>query len=290
MADALVLRASSAPASDESFAPAKRRDWLFRISVVWLAIVGVCAAAADVLPLRDPHLATIDTFLSPSLAHPFGTDGSGHDLFSRTIYGGRVSIIVAIASVAAGIIVGGTMGMTAGFLRGKVGGLLMWLTDVLLAFPALVFILAVVSFAGATLSTVVTVIAVLAIPGYARVAYGLTLTYARQNFVLAAEAIGARPLRVLWQEVMPNVIVPVASFGALGAGIAIIAEGGLSFLGLGAQGTISWGGMIASGQQQIYDAPQAALAPMAVMFLTIVALNLVGERLGATLDPREGQL
>jgi peptide/nickel transport system permease protein len=268
----------------------KRGGLLFKVAIAWLGLMAFCAIFGGFLPVTDPHVSTVDTFASPSARHLFGTDASGFDLFARVIYGARMSCLVAVASVTVGIVVGGALGMTAGFLRGKLGGFFMWIVDVLLAFPALVFILALVSFAGARLTTVVTVIAVLAIPGYARVAFGLTLSYSRQNFVFAAQSMGARPMRVLLREVAPNVIVPLASFGALGAAIAIIAEGGLSFLGLSAPGTISWGGMIAAGQQQIYDAPWAALFPMGVMFLTIMALNLVGERLGASLDPREAQI
>ena len=130
----------------------------------------------------------------------------------------------------------------------------------------------------------------LAIPGYARVARALTLTYATENFVLAAQATGARSIRVMTREILPNVIVPLASFAALGAAVAIIAEGALAFLGLSDPGSISWGNMIAQGQTQLYDGAQAAIAPMSAMFLTILSLNFIGERLGAVLDPRERQL
>jgi len=183
------------------------------------------------------------------------------------------------------LLVGGTIGLVSGYLGGMVSGFLMWFIDVLLAFPALVFALALVSFVGPHLSSVVLVFAVLAIPGYARVARALTLTYATENFVLAARATGAGVIRVMAREILPNVIVPLSSFAALGAAIAIIAEGSLAFLGLSDPGSISWGNMIAQGQDQLYDGPQAAIAPMIVMFLTILSLNFIGERLGGGARP-----
>lgn len=266
-------------------------DWVFWVSVVWMALMVFSALFANMFPLANPHDQLVGTPLSaPSLSHLMGTDVVGHDLFSQVVHGARISMIVAVVSVLSGMVIGGGIGVISGYAGGKVSGVMMWVIDVLLAFPALVFALALVSFIGAKLSSVVVVFAVLSIPGYARVARALTLTYSTQNFVLAARATGARHLRLIGREILPNVIVPLASFATIGASIAIIAEGGLAFLGLSAPGSISWGNMIAQGQDQLYDGPQAAIAPMMVMFLTILSLNFIGERLGAVLDPREGQL
>ncbi|MCU1452813.1 MAG: hypothetical protein JWN46_959 [Acidimicrobiales bacterium] len=269
----------------------RRSDWLFWVSVGWMALMIFCAVFGHLLPLADPHAQLAGPPLSgPGLHHPFGTDVVGYDLFSQAVNGARISMLVAAVSVASGMLVGGTIGLVSGYLGGRTSGVLMWFIDVLLAFPALVFALALVSFVGAHLSSVVMVFAVLAVPGYARVARALTLTYATENFVMAARAAGATPVRVMLREILPNVIVPLASFAALGAAVAIIAEGSLAFLGLSAPGSISWGNMIAQGQDQLYDGPQAAIAPMVVMFLTILSLNFIGERLGAVLDPRQAQL
>lgn len=197
---------------------------------------------------------------------------------------------VAVSSVIVGLSIGGTIGVVAGYARGVVEMILMWITDVLLAFPALVFALALVSFAGASIWSVAGAISVLAIPGYARVARAVTLSYSEQTFVLAARAMGGRSTRILVKDILPNVIVPLSSFAALGAAVAVIAEGALAFLGLGVPSAISWGNMIAIGQTELYQAPQAAFAPMGAMFLTILALNFIGERIGTAFDPREGQL
>lgn len=286
------LIAGGTAGAGEPPAIAKRRtNWLFWLSVAWMGLMVFCALFANLLPLDDPHAQLAGKPLSgPSLDHLAGTDVVGHDLFSQVVHGARISMLVALVSVGSGLLIGGTIGLVSGYLGGKLSGLLMWFIDVLLAFPALVFALALVSFVGPKLSSVVLVFAVLSIPGYARVARALTLTYATETFVLASRATGSSQRRVMLREILPNVIVPLASFAALGAAIAIIAEGSLAFLGLSDPGSISWGNMIAAGQDQLYDTPLAAIVPMIVMFLTILSLNFIGERLGGVLDPREGQL
>ena len=270
---------------------AKRRvDLIFWLSVFWLVVVLLCALFANFLPLQPTGSPSGNPFAGPSWAHPFGTDTIGLDLFSLCIHGARMAAIVAVSTAVLGLVVGGMIGLVAGFYHGVVEQVLMWLTDVLLAFPALVFALAVVSFAGATLTTVVVTISVLGIPGFARVARALTLTHSQRPFVFASQAMGARKSRTMLREVLPNVIVPLGTYAALAAALAIIAEGALAFLGLSAPDVVDWGAMINQGKDQLNQAPQAAFAPMSVMFLTILALNFLGERLGSVLDPRQGQL
>ena len=266
-------------------------DLLFWLSLGWLGLMVLAAVFANVLPLASTTIPDAEAlFGGISRAHPMGTDASGIDLFSLVVHGARISILIGASSVAFGLIVGGAIGVVSGYARGVVSGVLMWFVDVLLAFPALVFALALISFVGQSLQSVVLVISILAIPGYARVSRALTLTYATESFVTASRAQGASHARVVVREILPNVIVPLSSFAALGAAIAIIAEGALAFLGLSDPSSISWGNLIAAGQSQLNDSPLPALAPMSAMFLTILALNLLGERLGAVLDPREGQL
>lgn len=269
----------------------RRTDLVFWLAMGWLVLMTLAAILKNVLPLADidkPDAAAL--FGGVSRAHPMGTDSSGIDLFSQVVQGARISMVIGLVSVLTGMFLGGSIGIVAGYARGVVSGVLMWFIDVLLAFPALVFALALISFIGQSLSSIMVVIAVLAVPGYARVARALTLTYANENFVTASRAMGASHSRVVVREILPNVIVPLVSFAALGAAIAIIAEGALAFLGLSDPNSTSWGNLIAAGQAQLVDSPLPALVPMLFMFLTILALNLVGEHLGAVLDPREGQL
>jgi len=267
-----------------------RLDIVFWLSVLWVAAVLFSALFANVLHLQPTDTPSGPPSAGPSWAHPFGTDNIGLDLFSLCVHGARMATIIALSTAALGIVVGGLSGLIAGFYHGVIEQVLMWVTDVMLAFPALVFALAVVSFAGASLTTVVITIAVLGIPGFARVGRALTLSHSQRPFVMASQAMGARKSRTMFREVLPNVIVPVATYAALAAALAIIAEGALAFLGLSAPDVVDWGAMINQGKDQLYQAPQAAFAPMLVMFLTIVSLNFLGERLGAVLDPRQGQL
>jgi peptide/nickel transport system permease protein len=273
------------------FAPRRRADLVFWLSAGWLGLMVLAALFATRLPLDDINKTDANHLFAPiSWTHLMGTDSLGHDLFSQVVQGARISILIAVSSVLFGLVIGGTVGIVSGYARGVLSAVLMWFVDVLLAFPALVFALAIVSFVGQSLRTIVLVISVLAVPAYARVARALTLTYTNEGFVSASRAMGASHSRVVLREVLPNVIVPLSSFAALGAAIAIIAEGALAFLGLSDPSSVSWGNMIAAGQSQLADSPLPSLAPMLGMFLTILALNLLGERLGAVLDPREGQL
>ncbi len=267
----------------------RKRDPIFWFSVVWIGLMVVAAFIGPAV-LTDPQKELNEPLLGLSFSHLLGTDTIGHDLFVEAVYGARISMLVAFFSVLTGLVIGGAIGLVAGYAKGVVSAVLMWFVDVLLAMPALVFALFVVTFRGSSLGNVVGVISILSIPGYARVARALTLTYANENFVMAARGIGATHWRIMLREVLPNVIVPLASFAALGAAIAIIAEGALAFLGLSVAGSISWGSLISAGQQMLSDSPLPALAPMIFMFLTILSFNFIGERLGAVLDPREGQL
>jgi peptide/nickel transport system permease protein len=270
--------------------PRRRADKVFWICVGWMVLMAFFALFANFLPLANPNNPTAQPALGPSLAHPFGTDTVGYDLFSLSLHGARMSMLIGISSAVVGVLIGGSIGVIAGYFKGFVDQGLSWFVDVMLAFPALVFALAIVSFVGASTTSVVVAIAALSVPGYARVARAVTFTYSEADFVMASRALGAKSHRIVVREIVPNVAVSLLSFAALGAAIAIIAEGSLAFLGLGAPSVVSWGNMILQGQQQLTAAPQAALAPMAMMFFTIVSLNFIGERLGAVIDPREGQL
>jgi peptide/nickel transport system permease protein len=262
------------------------------VCLSWLVLVIVLAAIAGFLPLPDPKR----TGLGPvsqgfTGAHPFGLDDLGRDMLSRVIFGARVSLIVGFSSIALGLLVGGALGVVAGYYRGRIEGLIMWAMDVLLAFPALVFALAIVTFMGQSLRNVTIAIAVIAVPPIARLVRSTTLNYAQREFVLAARSLGAKNRRIIAREILPNVVVPAFSFGLIGVALAIVGEGALAFLGLSVRlPTPTWGGMIDEGRTVLQQAPHVSLVPCGVMFVTILALNYLGDTLRAHFDVREGAL
>ena len=265
------------------------------VSALWLLIVSVSAIAAPWLPIDDP--AMTDFSLpnnSPIMkaGHILGTDENGFDIFSRIIWGGRVSLVVAVGVLAIGMVVGGSIGLVAGFLRGRVEILLMAIVDIFLAFPALILLIAIVAFLGADLTNVVLGISLVSIPAFARIARATTLTFSQREFVLAARAAGASKPRILIREVLPNVILPLLAFGLLVVGIAIVAEGSLAFLGLTSQETISWGGMINGGRGPLQqeNVAHTAMIPAFVMFLTVLAVNFLGDRFRAAFDVKDAAL
>ena len=269
----------------------RRRGFGFWLAVAWLGGITVAALFSPLLPLPDPHQELAGPPLAGlSLHHLAGTDLIGHDLFSQVIYGARMSLLVGAVSVAFGLLVGGTLGVIAGYLQGATDAVTTWATDVLLVFPGLVFALALVSFIGPSTTSVLLAISVLAVPVYTRVARATTLSVSRRDFVTAARALGATRRRIMLREIAPNVAITLLPYAALGASVAILAEGGLAFLGVGVPGSLSWGSMIAQGQSQLRQAPQAAFAPMLGMFFTLLSLNLIGEKLGGSIDPREANV
>jgi peptide/nickel transport system permease protein len=267
-------------------------------SVVWLTFVTATALLADWLPLNDPR--TVD-FLDPNQqpnqplgtpGFPLGTEANGWDILSRLLYGGRVSLIVALGVLAIGMVVGGTIGLVAGFFRGRVETVLMATVDIFLAFPALILLIAIVAFLGSDLKNVVVGISLVSIPAFARIARATTLTFSRREFVLAAEATGASRLRILVREVLPNVILPLLAFGLLVVGIAIVAEGSLAFLGLTSADTISWGGDISTARRGLQQEHVAhpALLPALWTFLTVLSVNFLGDRFRAAFDVKDAAL
>ena len=286
------------PAAVEAPPPKKRRGGVLGLagwfSVVWLVLVTLGAIFASWLPLQEP-----DRFgLTPNNAAPgvdghfLGTDEQGYDILSRLIYGGRVSLVVAFGVLTIGMLVGGTIGLLAGFLRGRAETVLMAIVDIFLAFPALILLIAIVAFLGTDLKNVVLGISLVSIPAFARIARATTLTFARREFVLAAEAAGASRSRILVREILPNVILPLLAFGLLVVAIAIVAEGSLAFLGLTADSTISWGGMINGGRAALQNENIAhtSMIPAAMMFVTVLSVNFLGDRFRAAFDVKDAAL
>jgi peptide/nickel transport system permease protein len=264
----------------------------FWLAVGWLGLVAVCAVFANLLPVRDP----LEPVIANRLALPFtdnllGADGLGRDILARLVHGARVSVVIALTAVSIGMLVGGTLGMAVGFFRGTFERIVMAAVDVILAFPGLLLLLALVFFVGQSLATIAIVIGFLSIPAYTRIARANTLAVAQREFVLAARAMGARAPRILFREILPNVILPVMAFGLVAMGVIIVIEGALAFLGLSVEAPQpTWGGMIAEGKRHLSRTVHVALIPSIVMFLTVLSLNFVGDQLRSRLDVRESNL
>ena len=300
MSEVLVTSAEPTPADAASATPGRTRrkgtlgivGWLCALR---LGLVAVAALLAPFLPLDDPNATDffVDNNSSPGTGgHLLGTDNNGFDILSRLIWGGRVSLIVAVGVLAVGMVVGGGIGLLAGFYRGKLESILMAIVDITLAFPSLLLLIAIVAFLGSDLKNVVLGISLVSIPAFARIARATTLTFGQREFVLAARAAGASNRRILVREILPNVVLPVLAFGLLVVAIAIVAEGSLAFLGLTSLDTVSWGGMINGGRTPLQrdGIAHVALFPTAVMFLTVLSVNYLGDRFRAAFDIKDAAL
>lgn len=262
----------------------------FWFAVAWLAVVLVLSVGAGVLPIPDP--AKMDLFArssGPSAAHLLGTDALGRDLLARTIEGLRVSLAVGFLSPFMAVVVGGALGLIAGYHGGRVEWAMMSLADVLLAFPPLVLALVLTAYFGTALVNIILILGLLTVPAAIRITRAVTLAAAEREFVTAARALGASDLRIMLKEILPNVFMPVLAFFMVAMAVIIVAEGALSFLGLGVPPPMaSLGGMIAAGRDQLQDAPHIAFVPAGAMFLTVLALNLVSDALQARAEPDRG--
>lgn len=266
---------------------------LFVLAVAWIALIGLAAIFADWLPIQSPTDIDILAKRAPpgSDDHLLGADHLGRDELSRLIYGARVSLTVGLLAPVIGVLIGGCLGMMAGYFRGRLETIAVGGVDVLLAFPPLVFVLAVTAYAGQSVWNITLVIGVLGIPAFTRVARAVTLTLSEREFVTAARALGATHSRILIKELLPNVALPLLAFFLLAVAVTIVVEGALSFLGLGVPPpTASWGSMIGEGRESLDLAPWLAFLPAGFMFLTVLAFNIVGDTLRALTDPRPGAL
>jgi len=267
------------------------------LSVGWLAVEIIAAIFADFLPLaegRNPSLTLDAPILQPPQilsGHPLGTDRQGLDILSGVIYGARTSLVVGFGAVFLGVVVGGVLGLTAGYYRGKVDAGLNFLNDALLAFPPLIFLLALSSVVRPNLENVTLVLGVLAIPAFFRLTRANTMAYSQRNFVLAARALGARSSRILARELTPNVLASTLAYAFVVVAVLIVAESSLSFLGLSIQRPEpTWGNMIASGQNDLEKHPHLVFVPGVVLFLTVLSLNRIGDWAQRRWDPRSRKL
>jgi peptide/nickel transport system permease protein len=254
---------------------------------VFLA-VALMALLADVLSPYDPLAQGVGAPLQgPTLAHWAGTDSFGRDILSRIIHGARIALAVGIVAVLLALIVGVTLGLVAGYYGGLVDIVIMRVMDGLFAFPIIILAIAMMAVMGFGVRNVIIAVAVGFIAPFARVTRGDVLAVKEEPYIEAARLVGIRSLPIIFRHVLPNVLAPIIVQGALRVSGAIITESGLSFLGLGPPPpTPVWGSMIAEGRNFIVMAPHVSTIPGVALMLTIVGLNLLGDGLRDTLDPR----
>ncbi|MBW7916130.1 MAG: ABC transporter permease [Trueperaceae bacterium] len=272
--------------------PAVRRFLRNRAATVGLVLTVLLILVAVFAPLLAPYAPDFQNLRArlrpPSTAHPFGTDEFGRDVLSRVLHGARVSLLTGLVPVLVAAGLGSTLGLLAGFYRGTLDAILMRVMDILLAFPSLLLALAVVGALGPGLENAVIAVAIVGIPSYARIVRSVVIATREEEFVTAAQALGARDPRLLLKHVLPTAMGALSVQATLGIGFAILSMAGLSFLGLGVQPpTADWGEMLTRGRRYLPGAPWLLLYPGAAISLTVLAFNLLGDGLRDALDPRD---
>ncbi len=265
-----------------------KRDPLIFWGGAVVSILVITALTAQWIAPYDPLLQVLnDRLLPPSLHHWMGTDQFGRDVFSRLLYGSRISLAVGFVAVSIFILIGTTVGAVAGYYGGWVDGLLMRLVDVVLCIPTFLLILMVIAFVGPSILNIMVVIGLTAWTDVARLVRGEFLSLKEREFIQAAKLIGMRDSRLIWKHMLPNAMGPVLVAATLGVGTAILLESSLSYLGLGVQPpTASWGNMLMEGKEHLTDAWWLVTFPGLAVFFTVLGYNLLGEGLRDMLDPR----
>lgn len=262
-----------------------------RAMVLSLLLVVGFVLPALLAPWLAPHdpLATdlIGALEPPGAAHLLGQDVQGSDILSRLLYGGRVSLVVGLATVSVSAVVGIMVGLLAGYLGGWTEHLLMRMVDVLLAFPGLLLAIALVAVMGPGLSNVVIALSALGWTGFARLVRGQVLSVKQRDYVQAAHSLGAGPVRIMFRHILPNIMAPVLVQSSFAIAGAVLSEASLSFLGLGVPAEVpSWGAMLAEGKSVLIEAPHVSLFPGAAIMAVVLGFNLLGDAMTDLLDPK----
>ena len=264
------------------------RDYTAMAGLVCLLLVVISAILAPVIAPRSPIEQDYSAILRPpSQEFPFGTDELGRDILSRVLWGGRESLRVGILAVVLAATTGAAFGVIAGYYGGLVDEVIMRLVDILLAFPSILLMIAIVAILGANLQTVLLAVSIGAVPVFVRIVRGSALSVETEEYVLAARAIGATDIRVMFVHILPNVMAPLMIASTLMLGWTILMTAGLSYIGLGAQPpSPEWGAMLNSGRPYIRDAWWLSIFPGLAIFISVLAVNLAGDGLRDALDPK----
>ena len=265
-----------------------RRNKIFMVSLVIIILLVLSAVLADLIaPYDAAYIDPTNRFAPISFAHPMGTDNYGRDLLSRVIYGGRISLLVAVLAVIIGLVVGGLLGTTAGYFGGIYETIVMRCTDILMAIPGFLMALCVSVALGTGILNTAIAIAASAVPSYARVTRASVLSEKSRQYVEAAVSVGTGHMKIIIKHILPNILSPILVESTLRIGASIVAISGLSFIGLGVQPpTPEWGSMMSSCLTYFRDSPWLVLFPGIAIMITIFAFNLFGDGLRDALDPK----
>ncbi|MCF8107624.1 MAG: ABC transporter permease [Desulfohalobiaceae bacterium] len=257
------------------------------VGLLIVAVIGITAAVGPSLAPYDPLIpAPLDRLQGMSSEHVLGTDSLGRDIFSRIIYGSRISLMIGAISVAISLLPGTLLGLLAGYFGGWLDSLIMRIMDILLAFPAILLAIFITAILGPNLTNTMIAVGIVYIPHYARIVRSSVLSLKQQLFVQAINHLGGSSFRILGKHILPNSLPPIIVYATLGMGTAVLQAAALGFLGLGAQPPQpEWGAMLSEGRKYIQLAPHVAAFPgLAILFL-VLGFNLFGDGLRDILDP-----
>lgn len=276
-------------------APTWRKLWRnvgLLIGICWLFGLTLMALLVNVLPIPayDQIVGTPLQGLFSDGA-PLGTDQIGRSILSRVLYGAQTSLILGLVSSAIGVVMGGLLGLVAGYFRGVIEVIVDIIADVVLAFPPILFLVALAAAVRPSLTSLTISMAILMVPSFARMTKGAVIAQSEREFVHAARALGASHTRIIFREIFPNILMSLVSFTVIVMALVIVIEGSVSFLGYGIPVPFpSWGGMVAEAQNQLANHPSTVLIPIVFLFMTVFSLNAIGDWLRARFDPGQSQL
>jgi peptide/nickel transport system permease protein len=291
-----LIGAASALADEAGLPPARRGSWLRFIArdkkalagLIVLAALTLAAILAPIVSPYDPNDMAFDMIGAPSFAHPLGTDDLGRDLLTRLIYGARISLFVGVSTVLIALVSGVFLGIAAGYFGGFLDSVIMRLIDLQWAFPNFIIAVYLVAVFGTGLSNVIVAVSLAFVDDFARIARGMVLSIKEEQYVAAARTVGCSDWRIMWRHILPNATAPLIVQATVSVSYAILAEAGLSFLGLGvAADTPTWGLILADARSFISRAWWLGVFPGLFIMITVLSINFLGDALRDLLDVRE---
>ena len=266
------------------------RDKKAVAGLVVFVILIILAVSASVVSPYDPNAMDFDMMLSPSMIHPLGTDDLGRDLLSRLIHGSQVSLFVGISTVVIALVIGGFLGLAAGYYGGWLDNVIMRYIDLQWAFPNFIIAVYLVAVFGTGLSNVIIAVSLAFVDDFARIARGMVLTIKEEQYIAAARTSGASDFRIIWRHILPNATAPLIVQGTVSISYAILAEAGLSFLGLGVEvDTPTWGLILSEARSFFSRAWWLGVFPGLAIMITVLSVNFLGDALRDILDVREAK-